>query len=170
MAKGGDFEREIAKFLTKWATGQDKTKYFWRTPGSGAMATISEANKNLSGDIHALRPEVCWFTDNWSIECKKGYPSTSIDKILKENKSEDLIQFWKQCCNDAKNANKKPLLIFRKKGFKPWVGILPEHIIISDKLKNLTRIKLHLKNCEDILIFDMENFFNTVTPKDMGYA
>ena len=51
MGKGGDFERQVSKTLTKWLSGREKPYLFWRMPGSGGLATIHEENVGLSGDI-----------------------------------------------------------------------------------------------------------------------
>jgi len=82
-AKGSSFEREIAKFFTNWLTGQSKEYYFWRSPSSGAVSTISQANGEISGDIIALKPEGGVLTGKWSVEIKTGYPIVLFINILK---------------------------------------------------------------------------------------
>ena len=113
--KGSLWERDIAKTLTKWLTGKEKPYVWWRMPGSGAIATISEENKELSGDIMPLRPEGAFLTDKFSIEAKTGYPSSSFHKHLKGVKNDEIRLFWEQCCGDANRASKLPMLIYKKK-------------------------------------------------------
>lgn len=54
MAKGGSFEREISKYLTKWLTGTEKPYKYWRQDASGGLATIHAENVHLTGDIKPL--------------------------------------------------------------------------------------------------------------------
>jgi len=39
MAKGGEFERDISRFLSRWWTYGERDDVFWRTSASGARAT-----------------------------------------------------------------------------------------------------------------------------------
>ena len=47
-AKGSAFEREVCKMLNVWLTGKEKPYVFWRSPSSGALATIHIENKDMS--------------------------------------------------------------------------------------------------------------------------
>ena len=170
MAKGGDFEREIAKYLTKWASGKSKPYWYWRLLGSGSVATLSEANKELSGDLHALKPEACFLTDRFSIECKTGYPNTRFHQHFKGIKTFHIREFWKQTVRDAERAMKYPMLIYRRKGMKPIVGIdLIVYHNVGFKLQRCGFISLG--NFEDdippIWFYDMEDFFKTISPDDI---
>lgn len=114
--KSGNSERQIARFFTKWLTGQDKVLHFWRSPGSGAVATVNLGNKAISGDLMALKPESSFFTDMFSVEVKDGYAGTDIFQLLKGNKNFNLEAFWVQCTRDAYDHEKLPLLLWKKKG------------------------------------------------------
>jgi hypothetical protein len=74
-------------------TGQDKELFFYRSPGSGAVATINVGNKAISGDIMALKPEASLLIDKFSLELKTGYKGVSLDKHLKYNKADPLKAF-----------------------------------------------------------------------------
>ena len=166
-SKGSGFEREIAKFLSMWLTGQDKEYFFWRTPSSGGMATISEANKEISGDIIAIKPKGALLTDVFSIEAKTGYPKASFHQHLKANKNFEIENFWTQCIRDATKADKHGMLIYRKLGFPIIVGIdetVREKILYHAKLPK--RVVLCFENgTPDINFYDMESFFQIVTPE-----
>jgi len=170
MAKGGDFEREISRFLTKWASGKEKPYWYWRLLGSGSVATLSEANKELSGDIHALKPEACFLTDRFCIECKTGYPNTKFHQHLKGIKTFNIREFWEQTIRDSDRSLKFPLLIYRRKGMKPIVGI---DIVIQHnlgyKLQSLNFIQLgnFENNIPPIWFYDMEGFFKLISPEDI---
>ena len=163
-SKGSAFEREISKYLTFWLTDQNKEYYFWRSPGSGAVATVSLGNKSISGDIISLKPEAAWFTDKFNIELKTGYPKFSFDKILKQKKNDFLQSFWTQSIRDA-DGDKLPILIYKKKNINTWICI---NTVLYLKLKkHISEVKYMFINwdIDNIYIFDMIEFFNIITPK-----
>lgn len=167
MGKGGDFEREISKCLTCWLTGKEKPYAYWRMPGSGSLSTIHEENKNLSGDIKAMTPEAEFLTHIFSIECKTGYPQTSFWQHFGRIKNFNVEIFWRQCVDDAIKANKNPMLIYRKKGRKPIVGISKW---INDKLYLEGELPYLEMSFEDgrlpILVFyDLNDFLAQVNPQ-----
>jgi len=169
MGKGADFERDIAKFLTLWLTGQKKEYYFWRSPGSGSIATVTMTNPGLNGDIIPLKNEAKFLLNNCVIECKNGYPRASIDKHLKGNKNDQLLDFWAQVDNDATKTDKYPILIYRKKGFNYWIGINSDFNTLFFKyLIDLKHIAIHWTvSIDDMYIYDMNEFFNNITPDIM---
>jgi hypothetical protein len=150
-------------------TGQDKELYFWRSPGSGSVATINLGNSAISGDIIALKPEASWFTDIFSIEAKNGYKDYSFDKVLKKNKSDPMLSFWEQATGDARSANKLPMLLYRKKGLKPWCGICERsYEVLKGIVDPVRSITIHWENMlPDIYLYDMEEFFKVVTVHDV---
>jgi hypothetical protein len=172
MGKGGDFEREIAKCLTVWLTGKDKPYAYWRMPGSGSLSTIHEQNKNLSGDIMALISEAEFLTNSFSIECKTGYPQTSFWQHFGRVKNFNIEIFWRQAFEDATKGAKHPMLIYRKKGRKPIIGI-SEWISNVLKINNLPSVSFCFSedtNLPQLRFFDFNDFWKEVTPqkiKDM---
>ena len=117
--KGSAFERKICKFLTKWISGQDDEYYFYRSPSSGAIATISLCNDDISGDIIAIKPEAMGLTSKFSIECKTGYKGANPLKVFGNLKGNELKDFWIQACRDAQKAKKLPMLIYNPPGRAP---------------------------------------------------
>ena len=137
MGKGGDFEREVSKTLTRWLTGKEKPYMYWRMPGSGGLATIHEENRGLTGDIRSLHPDAEFLTDCFSIECKTGYPRTSFWQHFKNLKNFSIKEFWQQCVNDAYKANKRPMLIYRKKGQQIILGICKPDKLELEKMNDM---------------------------------
>jgi len=166
-SKGSSFEREIAKFLTKWVSGQEKELYYWRSPSSGAVATLNVGSKEISGDIIALRPEGAFLTDRFSIELKTGYPKASFHQHLKDNKNFEIENFWKQCVRDASKADKQGMLIYRKLGYPIILGIgCQTKFLLKDYLKDVKSVHLIFDNgTPSIAFFDMKKFFEKVTPE-----
>ena len=163
MAKGGEFERKIAKYLTIWVSGKTKPYIYWRQLGSGSLATLSEENKELSGDIHPIRPEGMFLTDRFSIECKDGYPKANFHQHLKDNKNFEIKEFWEQCTEAAQKAGKRRMLIWKKYGHKEIVGISPNSArILQPKLKNV--VLVFDDGTSPIRFYDMRDFFKLITP------
>lgn len=166
--KGSQWERDISKYLTQWLTNQKAQYYFWKSPGSGSIGTISGTNPDLHGDIIPLKEEsdkaLC---SKIVFECKNGYPKTTLDNHLKYNKEDNIYSFWSQVVYDAEKVNKYPMLIYKKKGMPtPWLGISTE---LYNKLKkHLENIRfLHLKwddKLPDIYFFSFYEFFDIITP------
>jgi hypothetical protein len=166
-SKGGQWERDIAKILTFWLTGQNKEYYFWRSPGSGSIATNTGTNPSLHGDIIPVKPEAEFFCNIFLCECKNGYKEASLNKHLKYNKSDPIKSFWEQCVEDAQNSNKYPMLIFKKKGYPtPWLGITYEiYNKINKYLKELRYIHLcWAEELPDIYFFEYKEFFDIISP------
>ena len=166
-AKGSGFERDVCRILTKWITGVEKPVIFWRSPASGGLGTIKTA-ENVSGDIIAIRPEAEWFTQVFSVECKTGYPNACLFKHLRNVKNDEIEQFWTQCITGAHEDNKSGMLIYKKKGAQPIVGI---EKYIYDQLVELTRempvkhITLSYGNdLPDVILMDLQEFLTKVKP------
>lgn len=165
-SKGSAFERFVCQHLTQWLTGQNRRKYFWRSPASGGLASIDELNKDLSGDIRAIHPDAEFFTNIFSIEAKNGYPNTNFWQHFKGLKNFNIKIFWEQCVSDAKKANKLPMLIYKKKGQKPVIGI-NEYVDAKIGLTELPYILLNFSDFDNIVFYDMENFFEVVKPEQI---
>ena len=172
--KGSAWERDISRFISKWMSGQDKELYCWRSPGSGAVATINLGNKAISGDLIPLKPEASKFFDIFSIECKNGYPGADPFKCITSSKGDDLRDFWIQACRDADKAEKLPMLIFKKKGVRgnPFVGVTFNGACRFMNMKqgmSLPNIALRFNDELPILyMFDLQSFFGLIDYKDFN--
>ncbi|MCK5018861.1 MAG: hypothetical protein KAS32_17495, partial [Candidatus Peribacteraceae bacterium] len=168
-SKGGTFERDVCKFLSKWIQGTPKPYIFWRGRGSGGVFTQDiTAGEDFAGDIYLVRPEGKFFTDVFSVEAKNGYPKASMDLHLKYNKSDPIRDFWKQCTTDATLTKRHPMLIYKKLGIKPtFVGIDGwTYTLLKGVLSGLRFTHLHYGDeLPDLHLFSMDEFFNVVTPK-----
>lgn len=180
MGKGGENERSVCKFLTKWLTGKTKPYMFWRQDASGGLATIHDENTHMTGDIVSIHPDSRFFTDIFSVECKTGYPSTSFWQHFTSAKFR-IEDFWRQTLEDAKKSSKSPMLIYRKKN-KSWIiGINRD---IQEKLQKIWKLnciivcwspkeiphyspKFKQNPDQDCILYDMKSFFQKVQPTDI---
>lgn len=91
-AKGGEFEREVSKLLSRWWTNGERDDVFWRTAGSGARATSRMKNRGKStfgshGDITAVDPIGQPLIDLFTIELKRGYPHAGFGDLWDRGKT-----------------------------------------------------------------------------------
>ena len=173
MAKGGDFERDVAKQLTVWLAGKPKPYMFWRMPASGGLATIHEECVGLAGDIRAIHPDGEFLTDIFTIECKTGYPRTSFWQHFKGIKNFNLEAFWLQACGEAIGSNRRPMLIYRKKGNKPLIGITDDVASEISEVADLCEMPSifmnwpMIKNIQSMYLFPFEEFLEAVGPEEI---
>lgn len=169
MSKGGSGERKIAKQLNKWLGAPKDELWIWRSPGSGAVATINK-KKDITGDLVSFSPEANWIVEKFSIEVKTGYKKASFDKHLKENKNDEFYDFWEQSVRDASKGNKEPILIFNKDRFPVIIGITTKlYNNICKNCNDFNKIsRISMKFNDDILpevnFIDFELFLKLITP------
>lgn len=126
--KGNRNELELSKILTKRFN-----KGFSRSVGSGNRWSQTaylpkHAQKVFSSDL--VVPSEFKF----ALEVKGGYNGIDLNSIFLRGNS-DLNQFLSQAYKDAKRAEKKPLLAW-KKDRKPWlVFILTEDLSGGEEFK-----------------------------------
>jgi len=172
MAKGGDFERYIAKELTVWLSGKPKPYMFWRMPASGGLATIHEECVGLAGDIRSVHKDAEFLTNIFAIECKTGYPRTSFWQHFKQTKTFNIESFWKQACGEA-GEDRQPMLIYRKKNNKPLVGITDEVVRKIQERSDLMEIPAitmywpGIKDIPPLNLFNFKEFLENVGPDEI---
>lgn len=111
MAKGGQFERDIATQLSTWWTNGQSDSCFWRSSQSGGRATTREkqGKKTLGqyGDIAVTEPDGQMLIELVSIELKRGYndryPLTLVDKSPKAAQ-QGFDKFLEQASGDSERA------------------------------------------------------------------
>ena len=134
MAKGGNFEREVAKLLSLWWTDGKREDVFYRSQASGGRFTSRrKTGKDTAlqgGDITASDPIGEPLVKEWSIELKTGYGKKTdtginrwdcLDFLDSRQKSPVLEKMWEQCSRDAELTNREPILIFRRNGRSPCI-------------------------------------------------
>jgi hypothetical protein len=121
--KGSSNEKEIARLLTNWITGKPKPEIFWKIGSSGSKFTQDIKHNvvgSMSGDIVAIDEKGAILTNKFSIECKH-YKTCDFLPLLRGNG--DVLKWWQQCYNDAVEANKHPMLIFKRNNFERIIGL-----------------------------------------------
>jgi hypothetical protein len=168
--KGSGYERHISKMLTKWATGQSKEDYFWRTPNSGAQSTLVVENHTVAGDVMPLKSEVM-FMEKLSIEAKRGYNDALIDKIFDNNKHNTVRGFWIQAIEASRVHEKYPVLIVKKDRREAWIGIpLDLNELLIERLSSLRHVNVKFEGLEEFISYNLDEFLEVVTFETMKNA
>ena len=85
-AKGGQFERDMARKLSFWWSGGKHDDLFWRASQSGGRATVrgrkGQRTFGQCGDIAATHPDGQSLLDVVTIELKRGYSHSSFAELL----------------------------------------------------------------------------------------
>jgi hypothetical protein len=136
MAKGSNFEREVAKQLSLWWTGGSRDDIFWRSCISGGRATqrkkFGKATYGSYGDIAAVDPIGEPLLRMWTIELKRGQGHGQVMALI-ERKSKVQRPFEKALCQayrssrDAKSRGW--MLICRRDYCDPMVYIELETLV-----------------------------------------
>lgn len=150
--KGNRTERNVVKVLNeRFGTG------FSRSIGSGNRWSQTNhlpkhAQDVFSGDL--VVPENFAFC----IESKGGYDDIDVHGFFDEGNSQ-IDEFIKQCEEDSKRCNRKPLLIW-KKNRKPFLAFIKE----SDLPHKNFNFYMHYKNyivlnLKELLLLENDFFF-----------
>lgn len=176
--KGSTFERKICRQLSMWWAGRDDI--FWRTAGSGAMATIRSRRNcqtaNSAGDICALDQVGAPFTDHILVELKKGYTNGSeridILKLLdspNSKKSILLFQWWVKARKEMKFAKREEVwIIFERDRGKSILMTRSDYIQMLEIRQGLSYPYPMIKSCMDRAKFTfvvLEDFLNWYSPE-----
>lgn len=117
--KGSQFEREICKVLSLWWSDQERDDLFWRTPGSGARATVrrkqGKQTTDATADLMATHKSAKPLTKSCLFEMKRGYSDKH--KIVKNKKTKKLsvrkVSYGLEVLSilDKKPQHKDPILL-----------------------------------------------------------
>jgi hypothetical protein len=143
MAKGGDFEREIATLISlNWTNGK-RDDIFWRTGGSGARATSrfkrGKQTANEHGDL-GYKDEIGKpLIDVFNFELKTGYRKKRKNKsgivsktnwclldCIDSSNTKNPVQFkefWQESLVDAEKTGREPIVIFRRPNKRACMGV-----------------------------------------------
>lgn len=178
MAKGGNFEREIAKRLSLWWSEGKRDDIFYRSHASGGRFTVRRKhNKDTEmqgGDITASDPSGVPLIKNWSIEIKTGYgkkTDTGVSRwdtldFLDSRQSKPVLEkMWDQCCRDADLTQRMPILIFRRNNREPCIMFWSyyfNHLVDHFGYCIANRISFRISKGRLFVILPLKSFFNWI--------
>ena len=143
-AKGARGEY-IVRDMLRDATGHK----FERVPASGAL-------EYLKGDLYVPRE-----ANKYCIEVKNYADSPLTDKIFTQQKTNNLIRWWKKVVQQAKGGDQEPMLFFKYNRSKVFV-------VVADKPKETDYIYVSSLDCytclaEDWLLNEEVHFIHETT-------
>jgi len=159
--KGNAFEIKIAKRLSKWITGKDKSLLFWKVGSSGAQATITKDKKSkLVGDLVAIDGRGAWLTDVVVVEMKNDKRANALDFIDTTNRKKNwLYDVWIDLVNKSDEAGRFPWLIFHR----PETRI--DYIVIDKKfIYELIAMDSNCLKFDTGYIYELEDFLYRCKP------
>ena len=178
MAKGGQFERDIAKKLSLWWTGEEDDNVFWRTQNSGGRATIRrKKGKETTGDVSDLKatnPIGQPLMDFFAMELKTGYKDAILQDLFfhAENKPAKKRSCWWNWIRQAIRARKNSgtfswCLIVKRPSRKPLIMVPLEDLFAASIFDVAVPIENHLVidvNDRTFLVAQLDDFLSRVTP------
>lgn len=135
--KGSQFERDMCRLFSRWVSGGDRDDLFWRTSQSGGRATACSRrgaalkSKGFYGDMSladADHPTAKLFTDNVSVEFKRGYNRASIQDIIDlpaKAATRTMEYFLEQAARDAEASGRLWMLVWKRDSRDPIVVLPP---------------------------------------------
>lgn len=140
--KGGQFERDVARQLSRWISNGEDDSWLWRTAGSGGMATRrsgkgKKSSENQYGDIACVDERGQFFTKLFSVEAKH-LKSLEVERALWGGAG-PLVDAVRQCVRDCIDSKRWPLLILKQNNRKPLVGLTENSLYALDMLCDETK-------------------------------
>lgn len=134
MAKGGKFERDTCRQLSRWWSGDPDPAadvLFWRTAGSGGRATTrAKSGKQTTaahcGDLAAIDDRGAPLTAVITFELKKGYGATVLGLLTGQSQAKRSYAAWIQQAEASAAAAGTPhWAVVHKPDYQPTVVVLP---------------------------------------------
>lgn len=126
MAKGGEFERELCKEISRWWSRGSRDDLFWRTSNSGGRATVrakkGQRTAGHAGDITATSSAGRKLTDRITFEMKRGYNTAAslhtLFDLRPRNDASAMYETWIQQARAAAGKAGTPYwcIIHRRDG------------------------------------------------------
>lgn len=176
-SKGSQFERDVCKQLSKWWTGGKRDDIFYRTGGSGGMAT-NRARKgaqtaNSAGDIGYLDSDGEDLLKLFTFELKKGYPDVTLQRLIDTNpqkpSSSNFLGWVNQAIESAAQSGSDSWMIIhsppRRKVLVYMQGSVLVQLTGGETIEGpYILIKNSGTECLDpIVVITFEQFLNIVT-------
>lgn len=127
--KGSQFERDIARALSKWWTHGERDDIFWRSAMSGGMATVrakkGKAVVTQIGDLVSVDPIGAKLIETYVIELKRGYKAWCMLDLIDSPKptASVLHAFLEQVKQECETANINNFLLICRRDRRSTIVI-----------------------------------------------
>ena len=151
--KGSQFEREVCKALSLWISNGKQEDVFWRSAMSGGRATVARKRGKDAGsgegDLAAVRPIGRLLLNRFVVECK-FYKDLNILGLLDNEIKGGITGFWNKLDHDSLKVGKRPFLVGKQNGMKPFV--LLDYKSAVDTFGLLLQFKAYFQTADAMLI------------------
>lgn len=160
---GSNYEREIARVLSKWISGKDDPLIVWRNSGSGSVSTNErkkgKSGVTLDGDFQCLDPQYQYIFNIFCFDskCYKDCnPYFINDKNIKSN---TILNQWIKVCKEA--GNKIPTMICKiRDRSTPEFILLPSYVSIPNRDIKQMSYFFNTKEILDCNMYMLDEFFS----------
>jgi len=164
--KGGNYERDVARILSVWATSSEENLVYWRQISSGSVSTVAKRNnKNASGldgdficiaeDTHPKFKVLKQFLQVFFVD-SKCLGNVHLCMINSKNqKSNQLLNEIKKVFSEAKRSNKLPMLICKATNDRKIDDfiILPTYLDLYSQIDKHNSMYYHITNEDGTKLF-----------------
>jgi len=167
--KGNKYERKIAKLFSEWLGIKDGV---WRIDSGSKATNNPQISKYYHGDLIPIHPDVYWFFDIFSIECKDVKLKTlNLLKLFTiGNKKWPFHELWKQAKREAKQSKRIPLLIFHLPNSKFDLIMVDSKYPAIKSFIEKHPIKVFSFNINGHLwLFKLQDLMKYISPKDVQF-
>jgi len=173
--KGGNFEREISKYLSFWWSNGDRNDLMWHTHSSGGRAT-ERAKSGLKtayqyGDLCPTHPDAYPLFDLFLFELKRGYTKDIeilgfVDKL--NNRKPPVIWEWWNKAEREKNLAGRDftLLIIKRDSHRKFIIFNEELLEEIEERTNLEcyfpKFSTFAYNDQVFIVTLLSDFFDAI--------
>lgn len=161
MAKGGKWERDVARDLSEWLGAERNPPVLWRSELSGGWEHRTIPNV---GDLAPRAPdgrqEGFEFRRRFAVECKHRKDQIDWWHIF-SSKSPDVLEWWSKISAEAYEYDLCPLLI-AKRNYYPTVIGMPNGLLRfndADRWLTIPHAGLTFMEYERFLELEVEHIY-----------
>lgn len=161
---GSNYEREIARLLSKWISGKEDPLICWRNVHSGTISTCDKkkglSGANTEGDFQCLDLKYSHIFDLFCFDSKCYKECNPYFINTKNIKSNAILNQWIKVCKEA--GNKIPAMICKIRDRKtPEFIMLPLNIAMPDIIKYIA-YRFYDDTIKDCAIYLLDEFVNII--------
>ena len=124
--KGASFERDVARDLTEWLTGERNPPALWRSVSSGGWTHRDVPDV---GDLRPVSDEGAEFRRIFGAECKHRRDVPKLRHLLSAPSGGHLLRWWENLVLECGRYALCPLLVVRRSRY-PQIAVLPEDVCL----------------------------------------
>ena len=132
--KGSGFERDMCRLLSSWWSSGETEEVFWRADSGGKAKTTK--SMHLCGDLFQFNFDYPKLPCSVEAKFHKDFDWEVLFEETVGSSTQNIINWWKQCSEDAKRAKLIPAMIF-KKNFRQAFVMLPFNCVPPSVRRNV---------------------------------